>query len=336
MGVDGCSLVSPPWIAPGWSRHCPWPCPHNTGFSAADDWEAGMDIFLLQNPRVFWYNVKAEYLLGKRVEIYGKYRQLYRLIYWLIEPEVLEEYGILIVPPSSRYGGMESLFRQWVGWRGFLRCLMQSSKIFQRPANRSVGVFAEIWRKTSSRRSSYRASIHMSLGLVRNCRGGSPYNLVSRCTVIDSGFARPSYEVQVVMLLAKEGADLDTVLARIEEAKEKTELYIVAYLPWYVKGGRIGCKGLSSLLTSVVENEGPSVGIVKGRGNKTLRKWLGWIGEKLSWCKVAGFFTQGHQNGPMKWRLSCNLSLKKQSLFSKLIDYSKLIQRNVLAARANE
>ena len=41
--------------------------------------------------------------------------------------------------------------------------------------------------------------------------------------------------------MAKEGADLDTVLARIEEVKEKTELYIgVSTLENLVKGGRIG------------------------------------------------------------------------------------------------
>ena len=47
-------------------------------------------------------------------------------------------------------------------------------------------------------------------------------------TVIDSGFTDQAMKFQVVEAakLAKEGADLDTVLARIEEVKEKTELYI--------------------------------------------------------------------------------------------------------------
>ena len=47
-------------------------------------------------------------------------------------------------------------------------------------------------------------------------------------TVIDSGFTDQAMKFQVVEAakLAKEGADLDTVLARIEEVKEKTELYL--------------------------------------------------------------------------------------------------------------
>ena len=108
-------------------------------------------------------------------------------------------------------------------------------------------------------------------------------------TVIDSGFTDQAMKFQVVEAakLAKEGADLDTVLARIEEVKEKTELYIgVSTLENLVKGGRIGrVTGLLSSLLNirvVMEMKDHQLEpIVKGRGNKTFKKWLDELVEKL-------------------------------------------------------
>ena len=100
-------------------------------------------------------------------------------------------------------------------------------------------------------------------------------------TVIDSGFTDQAMKFQVVEAakLAKEGADLDTVLARIEEVKEKTELYIgVSTLENLVKGGRIGrVTGFWAHfnIRVVMEMKDHQLEpIVKGRGNKTFKKWL--------------------------------------------------------------
>ena len=91
-------------------------------------------------------------------------------------------------------------------------------------------------------------------------------------TVIDSSFTDQAMKFQVVEAakLAKEGADLDTVLARIEEVKEKTELYIgVSTLENLVKGGRIGRCYRTFELPSQYPcrdgNEGPSVGTNRQR-----------------------------------------------------------------------
>ena len=104
-------------------------------------------------------------------------------------------------------------------------------------------------------------------------------------TVIDSGFTDQAMKFQVVEAakLAKEGADLDTVLARIEEVKEKTELYIgVSTLENLVKGGRIG--RVTGLLSSLLNirvvmqmKDHQLEPIVKGRGNKTFKNgWMNW------------------------------------------------------------
>ena len=211
-----------------------------------------------------------------------------------IEPEVVEEYGITIVPLSVMVDGVLYSDSE-LGEGDFLR-LMQSSKNLPKTSQPPVGVFAEIYEDLALD-GSHIVSIHMShalSGTVEAARQGATLSGAD-VTVIDSGFTDQAMKFQVVEAakLAKEGADLDTILARIEEVKEKTELYIgVSTLENLVKGGRIGRDTglLSSLLNIrvVMEMKDHQLEpIVKGRGNKTFKKWLDELVEKLSHSKVA-------------------------------------------------
>ena len=211
-----------------------------------------------------------------------------------IEPEVVEEYGITIVPLSVMVDGVLYSDSE-LGEGDFLR-LMQSSKNLPKTSQPPVGVFAEIYEDLALD-GSHIVSIHMShalSGTVEAARQGATLSGAD-VTVIDSGFTDQAMKFQVVEAakLAKEGADLDTVLARIEEVKEKTELYIgVSTLENLVKGGRIGrVTGLLSSLLNirvVMEMKDHQLEpIVKGRGNKTFKKWLDELVEKLSHSKVA-------------------------------------------------
>ena len=211
-----------------------------------------------------------------------------------IEPEVVEEYGITIVPLSVMVDGVLYSDSE-LGEGDFLR-LMQSSKNLPKTSQPPVGVFAEIYEDLALD-GSHIVSIHMShalLGTVEAARQGATLSGAD-VTVIDSGFTDQAMKFQVVEAakLAKEGADLDTILARIEEVKEKTELYIgVSTLENLVKGGRIGrVTGLLSSLLNirvVMEMKDHQLEpIVKGRGNKTFKKWLDELVEKLSHSKVA-------------------------------------------------
>ena len=211
-----------------------------------------------------------------------------------IEPEVVEEYGITIVPLSVMVDGVLYSDSE-LGEGDFLR-LMQSSKNLPKTSQPPVGVFAEIYEDLALD-GSHIVSIHMShalSGTVEAARQGATLS-GAEVTVIDSGFTDQAMKFQVVEAakLAKEGADLDTVLARIEEVKEKTELYIgVSTLENLVKGGRIGrVTGLLSSLLNirvVMEMKDHQLEpIVKGRGNKTFKKWLDELVEKLSHSKVA-------------------------------------------------
>lgn len=211
-----------------------------------------------------------------------------------IEPEVVEEYGITIVPLSVMVDGVLYSDSE-LGEGDFLR-LMQSSKNLPKTSQPPVGVFAEIYEKLATD-GAHIVSIHMShalSGTVEAARQGATLS-GAEVTVIDSGFTDQAMKFQVVEAakLAKEGADLDTVLARIEEVKEKTELYIgVSTLENLVKGGRIGrVTGLLSSLLNirvVMEMKDHQLEpIVKGRGNKTFKKWVDELVEKLSHKKVA-------------------------------------------------
>ena len=211
-----------------------------------------------------------------------------------IEPEVVEEYGITIVPLSVMVDGVLYSDSE-LGEGDFLR-LMQSSKNLPKTSQPPVGVFAEIYEDLALD-GSHIVSIHMShalSGTVEAARQGATLSGAD-VTVIDSGFTDQAMKFQVVEAakLAKEGADLDTVLARIEEVKEKTELYIgVSTLENLVKGGRIG--RVTGLLSSLLNirvvmqmKDHQLEPIVKGRGNKTFKKWLDELVENLSHSKVA-------------------------------------------------
>ena len=211
-----------------------------------------------------------------------------------IEPEVVKEYGITIVPLSVMVDGVLYSDSE-LGEGDFLR-LMQSSKNLPKTSQPPVGVFAEIYENLAAD-GDHIVSIHMShalSGTVEAARQGATLSGAD-VTVIDSGFTDQAMKFQVVEAakLAKEGADLDTILARIEEVKEKTELYIgVSTLENLVKGGRIGrVTGLLSSLLNirvVMEMKDHQLEpIVKGRGNKTFKKWLDELVEKLSNSKVA-------------------------------------------------
>ena len=211
-----------------------------------------------------------------------------------IEPEVVEEYGITIVPLSVMVDGVPYSDSE-LGEGDFLR-LMQSSKNLPKTSQPPVGVFAEVYEKLATD-GAHIVSIHMShalSGTVEAARQGATLS-GAEVTVIDSGFTDQAMKFQVVEAakLAKEGADLDTILARIEEVKEKTELYIgVSTLENLVKGGRIG--RVTGLLSSLLNirvvmqmKDHQLEPIVKGRGNKTFKKWLDELVEKLSHSKVA-------------------------------------------------
>ena len=206
-----------------------------------------------------------------------------------IEPEVVKELDITIVPLSVMVDGVvysDSDLKEGE----FLR-LMKESKNLPNTSQPPVGVFAEVFEALAET-ADHIIAIHMShalSGTIEAARQGATLANAD-VTIIDSSFTDQALKFQVVEAakLAKDGAELDEILQRIEEVKEKSELYIgVSTLENLVKGGRIGrVTGLISSLLNIrvvmqMKNHQLQT-IVKGRGDKTFKKWLNELEDKLT------------------------------------------------------
>ena len=198
-----------------------------------------------------------------------------------IEPEVAKELDITIVPLSVMVDGVVYSDADLAEGE-FLR-LMQSSRNLPKTSQPPVGVFADVFEQLAEDGAQI-ISIHMShalSGTVEAARQGATL-ANSDVTVIDSSFIDQAMKFQVTEAakLAKEGASLEEILAKIEEVQEKTELYIgLSTLENLVKGGRIG--RVSGLISSLLNirvimqmKDHQLEPIVKGRGAKTFKKWL--------------------------------------------------------------
>lgn len=206
-----------------------------------------------------------------------------------IEPEVVKDLDITIVPLSVMVNGVvysDSDLKEGE----FLR-LMKESKNLPKTSQPPVGVFAEVF-ETLAETADHIIAIHMShalSGTIEAARQGATLANAD-VTIIDSSFTDQALKFQVVEAakLAKDGAELDEILQRIEEVKEKSELYIgVSTLENLVKGGRIGrVTGLISSLLNIrvvmqMKNHQLQT-IAKGRGDKTFKKWLNELEDKLT------------------------------------------------------
>ena len=211
-----------------------------------------------------------------------------------IEPQVVEDLEITIVPLSVMVDGV--VYSDADLKEGEFLRLMQSSRNLPKTSQPPVGVFAEVFERLGEHADKI-ISIHMShalSGTVEAARQGATLSNVD-VTVIDSSFTDQALKFQVVEAakLAKASADLEDILAKIEEGREKTELYIgVSTLENLVKGGRIG--RVTGLLSSLLNirvvmqmKQHELQPIVKGRGVKTFKKWVNDLAVNLQDKKVA-------------------------------------------------
>ena len=211
-----------------------------------------------------------------------------------IEPEVAKELDITIVPLSVMVDGVVYSDADLAEGE-FLR-LMQSSRNLPKTSQPPVGVFADVFEQLAEDGAQI-ISIHMShalSGTVEAARQGATLANAD-VTVVDSSFTDQAMKFQVTEAakLAKEGASLEEILAKIEEVKEKTELYIgLSTLENLVKGGRIG--RVSGLISSLLNirvimqmKDHQLEPIVKGRGAKTFKKWLDELTASLQNKQVA-------------------------------------------------
>ena len=211
-----------------------------------------------------------------------------------IEPEVAKELDITIVPLSVMVDGV--VYSDADLEEGEFLRLMKSSRNLPKTSQPPVGVFADVFERLAEDGAQI-ISIHMShalSGTVEAARQGATLANAD-VTVVDSSFTDQAMKFQVTEAakLAKEGVSLEEILTKIEEVKEKTELYIgLSTLENLVKGGRIG--RVSGLISSLLNirvimqmKDHQLEPIVKGRGAKTFKKWLDDLTASLQNKQVA-------------------------------------------------
>lgn len=213
-----------------------------------------------------------------------------------IEPELVEKYDITVVPLSVMVDG-ELYSDNDLKEEGKFLNMMRNSKELPKTSQPPVGVFAEVYENLVKEGAEHIVSIHIThtlSGTVEAARQGA--NIANApVTIIDSTFTDQCQKFQVVQAakLAQEGGDLEAVLARVEEVRQKSELFIgVSTLENLVKGGRIGrVTGLLSSLLNirvVMELKDHILNpVIKGRGAKTFNKWLDSFIEHAKERKVA-------------------------------------------------
>jgi DegV family protein with EDD domain len=213
-----------------------------------------------------------------------------------IEPELVEKYDITVVPLTVMVDG-ELYSDNDLKEEGKFLNMMRNSKELPKTSQPPVGVFAEVYENLVKEGAEHIVSIHIThtlSGTVEAARQGA--NIANApVTIIDSTFTDQCQKFQVVQAakLAQEGGDLEAVLARVEEVRQKSELFIgVSTLENLVKGGRIGrVTGLLSSLLNirvVMELKDHILNpVIKGRGAKTFNKWLDSFIEHAKERKVA-------------------------------------------------
>ncbi|HFI0302250.1 TPA: DegV family protein [Streptococcus suis] len=211
-----------------------------------------------------------------------------------IEPQLVEELGITVVPLSVMIDGV--LYSDSNLKEGEFLNLMRNSKNLPKTSQPPVGLFAETFSDLAKDGSQIIAIVlsHALSGTVEAARQGGVLSGVD-VTVVDSTFTDQAAKFQVVEAarLAKEGASKEEILAAVERVRTKTELYIgVSTLENLVKGGRIGrVTGLISSLLNIrviMEMKNHQLEpVVKGRGAKTFKKWLDEFINKIANQKIA-------------------------------------------------
>nr|WP_172604969.1 DegV family protein [Streptococcus pseudoporcinus] len=200
-----------------------------------------------------------------------------------IEQDLIDKYDITVVPLSVMIDGKLYSDNDLKEEGQFLK-LMKASKHLPKTSQPPVGLFADYYEKLVAQGASEIVAIHLNpilSGTIEASRQGAEIAGAS-VHVLDSSFTDQALKFQVLAAakLAQAGASLSEILAKVEEVKEKTRLYIgVSTLENLVKGGRIGrvTGAISSLLNIrllmelVPDQLQP---IAKGRGNKTFFKWL--------------------------------------------------------------
>ncbi|MCM3611009.1 DegV family protein [Planococcus sp. MERTA32b] len=160
-----------------------------------------------------------------------------------LRPEVLKQYGVHMVPLSIQIGDKTYLDRVDLEPESFLG-LMAESEELPKSSQPAPGVFKELYDELGKDGDQV-LSIHMTGGMsgtVESARTAAELTDTD-VTVIDSRYISYALSFQVIEAakMAEEGKSMEEIVARVDEIRRNTKLFVVVdTLDNLVKGGRIG------------------------------------------------------------------------------------------------
>ncbi|WP_227938129.1 DegV family protein [Alkalihalobacillus deserti] len=159
--------------------------------------------------------------------------------------DIVEKYGIEIVPLSISIEGKTYLDGIDITKKEFVKLLTSSDEL-PKSSQPAAGYFEETYRRLlDDPDTTHVLSIHLTEGMsgtVNSARAGADL-AGENVTVVNSKFISHAMGFQVVEAaeMALKGHTVEEILARLEEVRNQTSLYLmVDTLEYLVKGGRIG------------------------------------------------------------------------------------------------
>lgn len=160
-----------------------------------------------------------------------------------LKPDVIEKYNLHVVPLNIQIGGESFLDRVDLQPKEFLE-LMKNSPELPKSSQPAPGVFKELYDRLGEDGGQV-LSIHMTGGMsgtVESARTAAELTDTD-VTVIDSRYISHALSFQVFEAaeMARQGKTMEEIVARVNQVRENTKLYVVVdTLDNLVKGGRIG------------------------------------------------------------------------------------------------
>ncbi|PSL41895.1 DegV family protein with EDD domain [Planomicrobium soli] len=159
------------------------------------------------------------------------------------QDDVISKYNLHVVPLTIQIEGKTYLDRVDLEPESFLS-LMENSQELPKSSQPAPGIFKELYDKLGENGDQI-ISIHMTGGMsgtVESARTAAELSH-SDVTVIDSRYISHALGFQVIEAaeMAAAGNSVEEIVARLEQIRQHTTLYVVVdTLDNLVKGGRIG------------------------------------------------------------------------------------------------
>ncbi|WP_096202568.1 DegV family protein [Bacillus sp. FJAT-45350] len=168
--------------------------------------------------------------------------------------EIINQFGITVVPLTITIDGTSYLDQVELGSHEFIAKL-KASKELPKTSQPSAGSFAEVYEKLGEDGSEI-LSIHITEGMsgTASSARAAAEMVEADVTVVNSRFISFACAFQVLEAakMAENGSTMEEIVARLDEIRSNTTLYImVDTLEYLIKGGRIG--KMQALLGSLLK-----------------------------------------------------------------------------------